>query len=72
MWKSGIQLREATYFYPQANVEEAEVFNRGCGREKQVEFFHSFLFHIPQTLWRVSDEQLVVSSYGFPFGDVIL
>ncbi len=52
MWKSGIQLREATYFYPQANVEEAEVFNRGCGREKQVEFFHSFLFHIPQTLWK--------------------
>ena len=39
-------------FYPQANVEALEVFNRVCGRIFAAAFFHRVSFHIPQGLWR--------------------
>ena len=52
MWKTGISLRGTRIFFPQGNVYFPKLFHSACGSEISSKLFHSFVFHIPQPLWK--------------------
>ena len=52
MWKSGFCLTATGIFYPQAYVDEREVFHTPMWRRFLLGVFHRIFFHIPQALWK--------------------
>ena len=72
MWKSGKSLRATRTFFPQANVDNFQVFHRACGRK----FFVGFSTEIPCTfhkpLWKFFRQNFTPQARGKPYSRLLI